>query len=155
MNITNIVNLINEKLAGELLAFYELKGFMDNTIDDINDKLGSTYPAFSELGTEEDVYEYFPDRWIRSVVVFGTAWYYFVMDEEGISTAETYQQVYASNLFKMQRDFLSQVPEIYQKGYVDPATLAEDEVAPDPTYGTVDSTSSTTGVSISGINWRL
>ena len=96
MEINTIVNLINQKLAGELLSYHELKGFMDDTIDDINDKLGSTYPAFSELDPSIKNYDFFPDHWVRRVVVYGTAWYFFVMDEEGISTAESYHRQFQS-----------------------------------------------------------
>jgi len=155
MKLNDIINLINQKLAGEILSYNELKGFMDNTIDDINDRLGSIYPAFSELDSSVAEYDFFPDKFIRSVVVFGTAWYFFVADEEGISTAETYQQLYFDNLFKMQRDYISQVPEEYRKGYVDPETLEEGEEAPEPTHGTVSNGSNTVGVNINGINWKL
>lgn len=154
MDINTIVNRVNRKLAGELLSYYELKDYLDDTIDDINEKLGSTYPAFSELDSSVDTYDFFPDKWIRKVVVFGAAWYYFVTDEEGISTAQTYQQAYFNNLFLMQREMISQVPEEYQKGYVDPSTLEENEEAPEPTHGTLGD-GSDSGVVLSGSIWKL
>ena len=83
MRITNIVKLINDKLAGELLSKSELIQFMDNVIDDINEQLNSCFPAFSELKPEQTDYDFFPDKYIRSVVVQGAAWYYYVTDEDG------------------------------------------------------------------------
>jgi hypothetical protein len=154
MNLNNLVNRINRKLAGELLSYYELKDYLDDTIDDINQRLGSIYPAFSELDSSVTEYDFFPDTWIRKCVVFGAAWYYFVADEEGISTAETYQVLYERNLFEMQRDFVSQVPEEYKKGYVDPSTLEEGEEAPVNDFGTTGESSSQ-GVVVDGINWKL
>lgn len=114
MLITDIVARINQKLAGERHTYTELKMYMDAVIDDINTRLNSTYPAFSELTLDISNYNYFPDRWIRMVVIPGAAAKYFVTDEEGIDAAPAYAMEYDQNLFLMTRDFFSQVPDIYR-----------------------------------------
>ena len=88
--------------------------FLDNVLDDINAKLNSCYPVFSDLPEGATEYSFFPDNYIRSVVVPGAAWYYFVVDEEGISTASQFQMDYAKGLFEMQRDMLYNIPEEYE-----------------------------------------
>lgn len=115
MRITNIVKLINDKLAGELLSKSELIQFMDNVIDDINEQLNSCFPAFSELKPEQTDYDFFPDKYIRSVVVQGAAWYYYVTDEEGSPAAAQYQALYQKSLFMMLRDYSEFVPIEYQQ----------------------------------------
>lgn len=114
MKITEIISLINTKLAGELLTKQELTPFIDNVIDDINDKLNSCFPALSELEPEVTDYDCFPDRYIRSVVVQGAAWYYYVTDEEGSQAALQYQALYQTALFMMLRDYSEHVPLQYQ-----------------------------------------
>lgn len=149
MKINAIVNLINQKLAGELLSYYELSGFMDNVIDDINTELGSTFPVFTDIDGTSDTYDYFPDSWIRKVVVFGVAWYYYTMDEEGLSSAQTYQQLYFDGLFKMTRDYFDQVPDEYLQGYVDPETENES------THGTLGKDTGEDQVIVNGSSWRI
>lgn len=114
MLIKNIIPLINAKLAGELLTYKDLQPFMDNVIDDINAQLNTIYPAFSELGSFDVDYNMFPDRFIRSVVVPGAAWYFFVADEEGSPTAQQLAQDYQRGLFLMLRDMLYNIPVQYQ-----------------------------------------
>jgi hypothetical protein len=114
MTTKKIVALINEKLAGEQLTYNDLKQFMDNVIDDINSKLNTIYPAFSELEGYDVDYNMFPDRFIRSVVVPGAAWYYYVADEEGSPTAQQYNADYNKGLLTMQRDMLYNIPVEYQ-----------------------------------------
>ena len=114
MTLNNIVNLINKKLAGELLTYNEVIIFLDNTIDDINSQLNSCYPAFSELDSSVSDYNYFPDKYIRSVVVPGAVWYFYVMDEEGMQTAPQYSADYSRGMFTMLRDHLYNVPVEYQ-----------------------------------------
>lgn len=138
MKLQALQSLVNNNLAGETLSYNKMKPFLDNVLDDINDDLGSIYPVFSELESSVDEYTAFPDKYLRQVVAIGAAWYFFLVDEEGISTAETLQQLYQYNLFKMQRDLVGFVPEEYQK--------------PEP-FGTIDASSE--GVTISGSTWRL
>lgn len=113
MLIKDVVNLVNQKLAGELLSYNEMRIYLDTVIDDINSQLNTVYPTFSELGSAVE-YTAFPDRYIRSVVVPGTAWYYYVVDEEGTSTAQQFGTDYSRNMFIMQRDMLYNIPEEYQ-----------------------------------------
>jgi hypothetical protein len=114
MKLNDLVNKVNEKLAGERLSYDKMRGYLDSTIDDINSKLNATYPVFSDLPVGTTEYNFFPDRFIRSVVVPGAAWYFFVVDEEGIVTAGQLQLDYLNSLFVMQRDYLTSVPVEYQ-----------------------------------------
>lgn len=115
MKLSDIVHTVNELLAGERHPMSKLIRHLDRTIDDINSNLNSTYPAFSELPLGTAEYNYFPDRYLRTVVCVGAAWYYFTADEEGISTAPQYGNDYERGLFLMIRDWHSQVPEEFQQ----------------------------------------
>ena len=119
MKLTSIVKRVNEFLAGEQLVYSRMEIFLDEVIDDINTALNSTFPAFSELGegmefTGDAEYNFFPDKYIRSVVCKGAASKFYTMDEEGSPTAEQYASDYATALFIMTRDYLEQVPEAYR-----------------------------------------
>ena len=119
MKIVDLVKLTNKYLAGEQLVYTRLLPFFDQVIDDINSQLNSTYPSFSSLEydvfyPENAVYDYFPDSYVRSVVALGAAYYFYVMDEEGIETATKYEQKYLENLFFMVRDYIDHVPPMYQ-----------------------------------------
>ncbi len=115
MDLNTVVKKVNTLLAGERLTFSGMADHLDRTIDDINARLNSTFPAFSDVVAEGKAeYDYFPDRYIRSVVCVGAAWYYYTSDEEGISTAPQYYQDYERGLFHMVRDYFNQVPLEYQ-----------------------------------------
>lgn len=118
MELQKIVNAINKRLAGELLIYSELEVHLDAVIDEINNRLNSNFPAFSEFNSTDYAnypdYNFFPDKYIRSVVVPGAAFKFYVTDEEGIATATKYEQEYQTNLFYMERDYLGQVPEEFQ-----------------------------------------
>lgn len=119
MLVSHIVQGINQQLADEQFPYFRLERYMDAVIDDINDELNSSFPTFSELrlkdpeGVAPQEYDYFPDKYIRSVVIKGAAYKYYIMDEEGMATAEAYQFEYADALFVMLRDYLDAVPEEY------------------------------------------
>ncbi len=120
MQIQDIVSGVNAKLAGETLTFTEMRLFLDEVIDDINAALSADFPAFSTLPANAN-YNYFPDKYIRSVVIVGAASKFYVTDEEGIETATQYALDYAQRLFLMKRDYSTQVPEEYQahdQGYL-------------------------------------
>lgn len=119
MKVRDIVKLTNTYLAGEQLVYQKLIPFYDAVIDDINNRLNSTFPAFSSLEFtslegDDAVYDYFPDRYIRSVVALGAAHKFYEMDEEGVVYDISYEQDYERNLFYMTRDYIDQVPEIFQ-----------------------------------------
>ena len=123
MTISKIVKRINEELAGELLTYGELETFLDQVIDDINHQLDSKFPAFSDFSAETypdryPNYNFFPEEYIRNVVIKGAAYKFYVMDEEGIPTAQMFQYNYQDQLFLMLRDYLEYVPEEFKKdGY--------------------------------------
>lgn len=119
MQLTNIVSLVNSNLAGELLTFNQMTPFLDQVIDEINDKLNTTFPAFSEFDPNTHVdypdYNFFPDMYIRSVVCVGAAFYFYITDEEGVNAAPMYQEMYRTALFRMERDYLPKIAEIWKK----------------------------------------
>lgn len=119
MTINNIVKGINDELAGELLTYNEVKPFLDQVIDDINAMLDSTFPVFSDFTYESypdnyPDYNFFPDRYVRTVVIKGAAYKFYVMDEEGMPTAQQFNYNYQDNSFRMLRDYLEQVPEEFK-----------------------------------------
>lgn len=80
MQIQDIVSGVNAKLAGETLTFTEMRLFLDEVIDDINAALNANFPVFSTLAANAN-YNFFPDRYIRSVVIVGAASKFYVTDE--------------------------------------------------------------------------
>ena len=127
MDINTLVKLTNQKLAGETLLYSQLEPYFDDVIDKINTELNAIFPTFSEHRernqTDSDIpaYTYFPDMYIRSVVVVGAAVGFYTVDEEGIITAQQMQVEYNTNLFMMKRDYSEQVPEQYKatgRGYL-------------------------------------
>ena len=120
MLISQIVKLINQNLADELCSPAELLSYMDRVIDDINTRLNAKFPTVSEViaaagETTDPDYNVFPDKYIRSVVVTGAAYKYYVTDEEGNATAQQYGVDYQQNLFYMERDYSFSIPEVYQE----------------------------------------
>lgn len=118
MQLSQIVQFTNDKLAGELLTFDLLKVHLDSVIDDINNELNAKFPAFSEFNVNDHPqypdYNFFPNKYIRNVVTLGAAYKFFITDEEGINTAVQYAKDYALALFMMKRDYMALVPEAYQ-----------------------------------------
>lgn len=114
MNIARIADLINASLAGEMLTVKEITPYIDSVIDEINTLMNSTFPVASELPVGIVDYNYFPDRYIRSVVVPGAAWKFYVTDEEGAQTAMQYKDNYEQGKFYMLRDYSYCVPVEYQ-----------------------------------------
>ena len=114
MLLKEIVAGVNRYLAGELLSYRQLLPHLDKTIDAINARLSATYPVFSELPDGTLVYELFPNRHIREIVIPGAAYFYFITDEEGEETARTYGAMFQEGLFLMERDYLMSVPPEYQ-----------------------------------------
>lgn len=126
MILNTIIQMINDKCNGELFTFSEIAHHLDATIDDINAKLNSTFPAFTEFTSsaypeQYPDYNFFPDRWIRSVVVTGVAYKFYTQDEEGADVATALRTEYAQNLFVMQRDYSNSIPEQFRaskQGYL-------------------------------------
>ena len=120
MRVGQIVNLINKHLADEFCSVAELTNYMDRVIDDINTRLNSKFPTISDVmaeagNTTDPDYNVFPDKYIRSVLVVGAAYKYYVTDEEGNVTAQQYGAEYNQNLFYMERDYSFSIPEIYRE----------------------------------------
>ena len=125
MHINNIVKFVNDKLAGEMLIYDQLLIFLDSTIDEINVALNSCFPAFSEFNGEEHSnypdYNFFPDKYIRMVVIPGAAAKFYAVDEEGAQVAPMFDSEYRNALNIMVRDYSTKVPYRYREdhqGYV-------------------------------------
>lgn len=125
MTLTNIIKMINRRLAGELLSYNELEVHLDSVIDEINARLSSKFPAFSEFNNvdHEDYpdYNFFPDKYIRTVVVVGATLKFYSADAEGMHASPDLLTEYQQNMFFMVRDYSNLVPEDYQdleQGYL-------------------------------------
>ncbi len=135
MTLTKITQTVNSYLAGENLPYSEIAIHLDSVIDDLNHELNAIYPAFSEFNitdySQYPNYDFFPERYIRSVVCLGAAFKFFITDEEGAESAVKYEQMYQRGLYMMQRDFSRLVPLEFQAedvGYLDtPQTLYDPE----------------------------
>ena len=117
MKLSKIVTLINKRLAGEMLMLQEIVTFLDSAVDDVNTRLNTRFPVFSDLEDGVDEYTAIPDKYIRTVLVPGAIHKFYVMDEEGSETAPQYLQEYITNLFYMERDYLNLVPAQYQETF--------------------------------------
>lgn len=122
MQVREIIRRVNIKLAGELLEGHELVPYLDDVIDDINSRLNSCYPAFSEFTLEAfphvfPDYCFFPDEYVRKVVIVGCAYKFYVTDEEGAQASPEYAFNYNQNIFEMQRDWLDLVPPCFKKSH--------------------------------------
>lgn len=147
MEIKKIVDYVNRGyIASDYLREPDIYYYMDMVIDDINDRLQSTFPTFTEWKSFVDnwnkyveenkttpvptdlflrdatKYDAFPDKYLRSVVALGVAVKYYTRDEEGEQVALDYQNRYLDELFKMTRDYHNQVPWYFQDnegGFID------------------------------------
>ena len=126
MLLNEIVQRVNHALAGEILTYDQILYHLDDTIDAINKELGSKFPAFSELDSSALDYDAFPDKWIRMVVIPGAAHFFFMADEEGITTAVGYEQRFLENLQSMIDKYLMLVPDEYIDN-VDTGLIFKDE----------------------------
>lgn len=114
MRIKTLIESINTQLAGELLSIGELKDFVDKAIDDINTRLNTKFPVLTDVMSSAQLeYTAIPDKYIRSVVIPGAAFKYYITDEEGAAVAPKYEEDYLKGLFYMERDYMPIVPEEY------------------------------------------
>ena len=129
MKYNVLVSLISKHLADEIVSEGEMLSYMDRVIDDINTRLNTVFPTFTEykednkeLTAELLDYTAIPDKYLRSVVVPGAAYKYYTTDEEGSYAAPKYEEEYRTALFYMERDFSFRIPEQYradEQGYVE------------------------------------
>lgn len=126
MTLSKIVTRINALLADELYPYEYLEIYLDDVVDDINERLSATFPSFSEVVDEKTPmnfdYNFIPEKYIRTVIIKGAAFKFFIKDEEGIETAQAYGRDYQIALFNMQRDYMTEVPEEFKAdnlAYVD------------------------------------
>lgn len=135
MKYNLIVGLISKHLADEIVSESEMLSYMDRVIDDINTRLNTVFPTFTEFKETQFDYESIsgstpldldytpiPDKYIRSVIVPGAAYKYYTTDEEGSYAAPKYEEDYRLGLFYMERDFSFRIPAEYladEQGYVE------------------------------------
>jgi parallel beta-helix repeat protein len=145
MELNAILKCVNDKLAGEQLPYESLRTHLDDVIDTINSTLSTKFPVFSEFTAaaypQYPNYNFFPDKYIRSVVCLGAARNFYLTDEEGALSVPAYEQQFQHNLFLMLRDYSELVPEEYRdydrgaliapKGQADPKGQAA-PVTPQP-----------------------
>lgn len=124
MQVQVIVKELNHMLANETLRFQDTEHLFNRVIEEINSNLNAIYPTMTEFLTQSDItgdYNVFPDRYIRSVLIPGAAFYFYQEDEEGEYVASSFGATYRQNMFHMVRDHMMKVPEKYQsdnEGYV-------------------------------------
>jgi hypothetical protein len=124
MKYNTIVELISKHLADELVGENEMLSYMDRVVDDINTRLNTVFPTFTEFkeqavanGSFELLdldYTAIPDKYIRTVISPGAAHKYYITDEEGGYAAPKYEEDYNRGLFYMERDYSFSVPEQYR-----------------------------------------
>ena len=125
MLISEMVRRVNEELAGERLTTSKMLAHLDYAIHDINQAMNADFPtvteyAIAQIAEDDDLttdtvdYNLFPPRYINTVVVFGAARHFYMVDEEGAVPAPVLDAEYEKNLFFMQRDYIHAVPEAYK-----------------------------------------
>lgn len=118
MELNAILKCVNDKLAGEQLPYESIRTHLDDVIDTINSTLSTKFPVFSEFTAaaypQYPNYNFFPDKYIRSVVCLGAARNFYLTDEEGALSVPAYEQQFQHNLFLMLRDYSALVPEEYR-----------------------------------------
>lgn len=129
MKYNTIVGLVSKHLADELVSESEMLSYMDRVIDDINARLNTVFPTFTEYkeanGNVDNLsldYTAIPDKYIRTVVIPGAAFKFYTTDEEGSYSAPKYEEDYKQGLFYMERDFSFSVPDEYradEQGFIE------------------------------------
>ena len=135
MKYSAIITLISKHLADEIVSESEMLSYMDRVVDDINARLNTTFPTFTEFKEQQFDYERtddstladldytaIPDKYIRTVIIPGAAFKYYTTDEEGGYSSPKYEEDYKQGLFYMQRDYSFKIPEEYradEQGFID------------------------------------
>lgn len=112
MTFEAIVRDLNTKLTDDTLPLGQLRVFLDSAVDEINTRLNTRFPVFSELSNVTE-YTAIPDKYIRTVVIPGAAFKYFIMDEEGSAVAPKYEEDFLKGLYFMERDYMDLIPSEY------------------------------------------
>lgn len=110
MKTEDIIRDINIKLAGELLSTGQLIVFINASIDEVNTRLNTKFPI---LKVTDHEYTAIPDKYIRTVIIPGAAFKFYIMDEEGAAVSPKYEEDFLKGLFYMERDYLPMLPDEY------------------------------------------
>lgn len=129
MKYNTIVGLVSKHLADEIVSESEMLSYLDRVIDDINGRLNTVFPTFTEYkeanGNIDNIaldYTAIPDKYIRTVIIPGAAFKYYTTDEEGSYSAPKYEEDYKQGLFYMERDYSFSIPAEYradEQGYIE------------------------------------
>lgn len=111
MLVSEIKQLINQNLAGEMLSWKQMMVNVNWAIDEINSELNAKFPTVT-ADTEE--YTAIPDKYIRQVVIPGAVHNFYVIDDEGMTQEQNFYQMFAQGMFRMLRDYSHLIPEEYQ-----------------------------------------
>lgn len=145
MKYSTMITLISKHLGDELVSESEMLSYMDRVIDDINARLNTVFPTFTEFKEQQFDYERpesdvleldytaIPDKYIRTVVIPGAAFKYYTTDEEGGYSAPKYEEDYRQGLFYMERDYSFSIPQEYRaddQGFVDMQGMDQGLVVP-------------------------
>ncbi len=134
MKYNTIIDLVSKHLADEIVSESEMLSYLDRVIDDINARLNTVFPTFTEFKERQFDYESkedstlidldytaIPDKYIRTVIIPGAAFKYYTTDEEGGYSSPKYEEDYKNGLFYMERDYSFSIPQEYradEQGYV-------------------------------------
>lgn len=151
MNINKFYTYINDNyIISEHLRSTELQGYVDQAIDDINERLQSRFPLFADWAdyvTEQnakhlndpsyvpldvETYTAIPAQYLRKVVAIGAAINFFTNDEEGEQVASKYYITYERNIMNMVRDYIDLVPEefcVEEGGYITTTYNSKEDLA--------------------------
>jgi len=120
-----VIDEINADLSSCYPAFsvFEPSTYPNYKLEEylvLDAKGNPTFDANGNLVIDEDKrravyenYDFFPDKYIRSVLIPGAAYKWFSVDEEGASTAPLLQAEYEKARFEMVRDYIDYVPYEY------------------------------------------
>ena len=111
MQVSDLKTRINQDLAGELMSLKMMLSHINWAIDNINSELNACFPILKDTDTE---YTAIPDKYIRSVIVPGAVHHYYMVDDEGATGEQDFNQMFQNGLFIMLRDYSHLIPARYQ-----------------------------------------
>lgn len=111
----HIVKRINEKMFEGLYSYEDMKYELDDAIILINNTMHSKFPFMSEFfeATPEGNYDFFPEEYIRSVVIEYVVSALYRREGEFSNEFNTAVGAYNRGLEVMFRDHYHRVPEEY------------------------------------------
>lgn len=113
MQIYKIVEHVNRQMDDEMYVWFDIEYIAQKVLDEINDRLSSNFPEIEGFGEDEGAdYNFFPNRWIRGVLIPGIIYELLVVQDEFENLSFQRLREKQEGLEKMFRDYT--VPEEYQ-----------------------------------------